>query len=72
MRRRLMVMLLAIAAGANAGCVLVLGSKGLPTHKHVIKIEGEFYIVDVKTRSLKKLDLEAAAQDDTTINVAID
>ena len=72
MRRRLMVMLLAIAAGANAGCVLVLGSKGLPAHKHVIEIEDEFYILDVKTRSLKKLDLEAAAQDDTTNDLAID
>lgn len=72
MRRRLMVMLLAIAAGANAGCVLVLGSKGLPAHKHVIEIEGEVYIVDVKTRTLKKLDLEAAALDDTTSGVAID
>ncbi len=72
MRRRLMVMLLAIAAGANAGCVMVLGFEGHPAHKHVIEIEGEVYIVDVKTRTLKKLDLETAAQGDTSTGVAID
>ncbi len=72
MRRRLMVMVLAIAAGANAGCIMVLGFEGLPAHKRVIEIEDELYIVDVETRTLKKLDLEAAVQDDKTIDVAID
>lgn len=64
--RTIRVALMAIGfALSNGGCIMVIGVKEFPQHKQVIEIDGEFFVVDVKTEQLRKLDLSTAVESES-------
>ncbi len=72
MHRRLTVALLALAAVASAGCIIHLGVKEFPRCKHVVEVDGELYIVDLKPSHARKLEIETAIRNERTTRTEID
>ena len=66
MRRLCVLMLLSAMAFANTGCVVVLGVKDLPHRKHVVEIDGELYVVDLKTHRIHRIDDDISIETETT------
>lgn len=62
MRKLVSILPMIAVTLSSVGCVMVIGSRELPDHKHVVQIDDELYIVDVKTKRVKKLDLKAAIE----------
>lgn len=58
MRRLSVFLLMAGLALGNVGCIFIVDVKGSPKPKHVIEIDGEFYVVDIKAHSVRKIDLD--------------
>ncbi len=72
MRRVTMLALLAGLALSNLGCVIALEFKDRPWHKQVVEIDGELYIVDVKTHRVRKIETDWATETETTTETEID
>jgi hypothetical protein len=51
------VVLLAFLAMLQTGCVIALEVKHRPHHRQVIEIDGQLYVVDVRTNRVRKIDL---------------
>lgn len=66
MRRLSLFLVMAGLALANVGCIFIVDVKGSPKPKHVIEIDGEFYVVDVKAHSVRKIDLDEMAEIEDT------
>ena len=56
MRRLIMCVLVAGLALSSVGCVISLDIKDVPARKQVVEIDGELYVVDVKTHRVRKID----------------
>ena len=66
MRRLMVSLLLAVAVLPSAGCVFALDVRGLPHHRQVVEVDGEFYVVDLKTHRVRKMDAIWDIQEETT------
>ncbi len=76
MRRVSVFLCLVGLALSNVGCVMVIGVKDLPHRKQAVEIDGELYIVDVRTQRARKIDLnsetEIESATETQIEIADD
>ncbi len=72
MRRVTVLALLAGLALSNLGCVIALEFKDRPYQKQIIEIDGELYIVDVKTHRVRKIETDWVTETETTTETEID
>ncbi len=72
MRRVMVLVLLAGLALSNLGCVIALEVKDRPWRKQVIEIDGELFIVDVKTHRVRKIEADWATETETTTETEAD
>ncbi len=72
MRRVIVLMLLAGLALSNVGCVIAIGTKEVPHHKRVVAVDGEIYIVDVRTQGIRKIDADWDAEDETPADTELE
>ena len=72
MRRLCAFVLASVMALANIGCVFVLGVKDVPHRKQVVAIDGELYVVDVKTHRIHKVDDDRVIEVETTTEAEIE
>lgn len=56
MRRLIVSLLLAGAALPGAGCLFSVDVRGVPHHRQVVEVDGELYVVDLKTHRVRKLE----------------
>ena len=66
MRRLIMCVLLAGLALSSVGCVISLDVRDIPHRKQVVEIDGELYIVDVKTHRVSRIDARWDVEAETT------
>ncbi len=72
MRRLSVFLLMAGLALANVGCIIILDANGSARPKHVVEIDGEFYVVDVKAHSVRKIDLDELTEIEDTAETEAD
>ena len=57
MRRVALGLLLAVAVVPLTGCVFAVDVKGVPYHRQVVEVDGELYLVNLKTQHAQKMEV---------------
>jgi len=66
MRRAVVALLLSGVALPLAGCLFSVDVRGVPYHRQVVEVDGELYIVNLKTQRAQKLDVVWDVEQETT------
>ncbi|MFQ5494157.1 MAG: hypothetical protein ACE5EX_02145 [Phycisphaerae bacterium] len=64
MRKLSLSLLVGCVLAWCGGCVMVLGVESPPKRVHVVSIDGELHIVDLKKKRIRKLDIETMTFDE--------
>ncbi len=72
MRRVAICLMLSVLALSQMGCILAVDVKGWPHDRQVIEIDGEIYVVDIKTNGVRKISRDSATEIESTTRLEID
>lgn len=72
MRRVAICLMLSVLALSHIGCILAVDVKGWPHDRQVIEIDGEIYLVDLKTDRVRKISRDSATEIESTTRLEIE
>ena len=72
MRKFIVCVLLAGLALSSIGCLISLDVRDVPHRKQVVEIDGELYIVDLKTHRVRKIDAHWDLEGESTTTTEVE
>jgi hypothetical protein len=66
MRRLFVALLVAGVVLPCAGCLFSVNVRDIPYHRQVVEVDGELYVVDLKTHRARKLEVVWEVPEETT------
>jgi hypothetical protein len=72
MRKVSVLLCLAGLTLCQIGCIFSFDVKRCPHHRQVIELDGEIYVVDVKTQRVRKIDLDSAIEVESATEIELE
>ena len=66
MRRAVVALLLSSVLLPFTGCIFAVDVQGLPYHRQVVEVNGELYLVNLKTQHAQRMDVVWDVEEKTT------